>query len=367
MAFAPVSRASGSPASSRTAVSSSEAGVMSIFDNLGREPEPKESQPPVTDNSSPSQQANNQAPETADAKEEVSEEAPQEQGDTSSEDATSVIEVKADGKTVKFKLDKDDKELQRTLSWGAVAPRLAKKNKELQLSLSEIEGKLPTYKEHSQKYEDATDLLSQGYYEGALKAVFGEDGFKKLYSELVLARIDFDSANPEERLTLREKNMERNFSEREYLLNKRGSSKKANDSETAAKAEADALTSMGTSVAATFSFDGVDKPTAKALEQKLWSLAWADVEEWITANEAEGRKVKPSKAILEKAFSHNHRLLTGGRNGAKSNDGTPASSSASKEQAKKAASENYARQKNEDDESQMSPLAIFKKLGGKLI
>lgn len=284
------------------------------------------------------------------------------------ESAFEEIEVSGDGKPVRFKLDKNDKKLKDTLAWGVAGPRLAKKAKELKLQLSEIKTNADNWKVSHSKFEDAVDLANQGYYESALKQIFGEEAYKKMYNDLVLQRIDYDMAAPEEKLEIDRRRMERAFAEKEYLFNKRQGKTETASKEDSAKQQTEVMSNMGLAAASKFTFDDVESDgTAKELlRNKLWTLAFNDVEEWV---EAKGGKITPPKSVIEKAFAHNYRLLTGARKAAKHND--VAKSAASKDNATKdakaAASENYSRPKGEEDFKAMNPLDIFKTLGGRLI
>lgn len=297
--------------------------------------------------------------------EETTDDSSEEQETPAAQSAQGVVTVKGNGKEHQFKLDPNDKDLQKTLSWGVVAPKLAaerkafkKENEALKEKLSSLEG--------SSHFSEAKALAEAGYMESAFKQAFGEDLYKKFFNEAVIARLDYENATPEERIAIDRKRFEQEKAEYQWKLDRsKGVSQQADAKTAEAQAKAKEVEMEGYAKAAIAKHDFAsldkDKSAQEIYKVKVYRGALDDIQEWVEAHKAAGRSVTPTQAHIEKAIARNYSLLTGARKNGK-ND-TAKSSASDKKAAAKVATKNYDKGTGEDLKG-LSPLAIFNKLRG---
>ena len=114
------------------------------------------------------------------------------------------LKVKGYKDLQKVKLDPNDDSLKSLIGKGM---RFDKAMQELSKQKAEVAAQIEKYQDYESKSDVASkvaiaqDLISKGYGEHALRTILGE-GTEDFISDLVSARIQYENANPEERLQL---------------------------------------------------------------------------------------------------------------------------------------------------------------------
>lgn len=249
------------------------------------------------------------------------------------------LEVKGDGKTVKFKLDPQDAQLKRTLEWGMAAPRFVRERKQARQELDEVKKSMAPLSEKAAKHDELEELKVAGRFGLAVKAFLGEENYKKFYSDAVLKRVKYDTAeSDEERRAIEKQFMEEDHGDKLFMADRdKGKLKSQLDSATSEQ-QARFQRSLATAEHARYRFDEFDSnpATQEAMSGKLWKLAMADIEEWISAKKADGIEVVPSKEHYRKAFQENYKFLVGKKASAPKKE-AEANKKTQQEQKKKAA------------------------------
>ena len=324
---------------------------VGIFDSM-RSSQPTEvSTPPSTPEINEEAPAEAELAEVA-AEAETSEGVPAQDGN--------VMEVKGNGKLHKFTLDKNDKKLQQTLAYGLAAPKLQQDNKAMKKELEQMKGQLASAGDVG-KYSMATELASAGHIASSIREFLGEETYNKFYNEEIIARLDYENASPEEQktiLTARHNKEKEEWKWRNEHNQKGKDGAKQQSAEAIAKETEDGLARAGVAVLQSYDFTKLDKDPAaqELLKDKLWKLAFDDVEEWATSRGGS----TPTKAHIEKAFARNYKLLTGAR--ASGNSAKVSQPASGNKAAAKTAAENYDKGSKKDDFKGSSPLDFFNRM-----
>lgn len=377
---------SGSPAPSKapaTPITENTPGVMDLFQGLSTSPAPKETtqvakptskgQDRASESLEP-EETDSPATESADTETEASEtdaaatEGGAEEG-ASDGNADNVLEVKARGKMISYKLDKNDKKLQQALSWGAIGPDLAAEKNEYKKKFEAASTQLASQGEGHGKFSEAMEMAKEGYVESAVKEILGEELYKKFFNESVIARIDYENATPEQRIDIINARHAKEKAELNWKL-QRGKDGKdkgaALSKEAAAKAKEVELEGYAKSAISKHDFAALDDNRAaqETYKVKVYKMAMDDLHTWL--EEKNDPSLTLSQAQIEKAIARNYNLLTGAGGRGKNSGTAKATSSASgnKQAAAKTAAKNYDKGKVEGFEN-LSPLAALAKLQGR--
>jgi len=243
------------------------------------------------------------------------------------------LEIKSDGKMFKFKLDPEDKDLRRTLEWGKAAPRFVKERKEAQREVERLKQENGTLSQQASRIAELEDILKGGNEALAVKALLGEEGYKKFFNDQVFKRVRYelaDDADEKAKIAQEFLNAER---EQERFLNNREIKKR---DEKLASYEFEKHAQVQRSIAESeyyrFSFaqHEQDETKQEALQHKLWKLAMSDIEEYADdVKKNTGKDPVLTREQYRKAFETNYKFLVGNRKAA----AAPAAKKAEEKQA----------------------------------
>lgn len=378
--FRPTASTPSPSKSPATTIDTSTPGVKDIFASLsqgdnapaakdqkvvtskGQEaPEPEETEAPASDNE-------------ADESSQVQETAEEGDAEGAPDTADNVMEVKARGKMVQFKLDKNDKKLQQALSWGAIGPDLAAEKNEYKKKFEAASQQLASQGEGHGKYAEAMEMAKEGFVESAVKEILGDELYKKFFNETIIARMEYEDASDAERVKLVEARAARREDELNWKL-QRGKDGKAKGEQLSKEAQSKAreteLEGYAKAAISKHDFAALDdnKAAQETYKVKVYKMAMDDIAEWLESKKDPKTgelSVTPTQAHIEKAIARNYNLLTGTRGRGKNSGTAKATSSASgnKQAAAKTAAKNYGKGKVDELEG-LSPLSILNKLQGK--
>lgn len=229
--------------------------------------------------------------------------------------STPELEIKSDGKMFKFKLDPEDADLRRTLEWGKAAPRFVKERKEAQREVERLKQENGTLAERANRIAELEDILKGGNEALAVKALLGDEGYKKFFNDQVFKRVRYelaDDADEKAKIAQEFLNAER---EQERFLNNR-EIKKRDDKLASYESEKNAQVQRSIAESEYFrhSFAHLEKDETKqeALSHKLWKLAMSDIEEYAAdIKEKTGKEPTISRETYRKAFDENYKFLAG--------------------------------------------------------
>lgn len=228
---------------------------------------------------------------------------------------TNELEVKSDGKTYKFNLSPDDKNLKRTLEWGMAAPRLAKERKEALRNVAAKDQEIAQMRESSRIASEIEELKSAGNMTLAVKAALGDDNFKKWFNDTVFKRVKYELAkvdDPETASKIAQEFLDADKADRDYLTNREI---KRRDERIAALESGEAARNQRSIAEAEFArydfADVGDEAKASVFKDKLWKLAMADIEEYVEdVKERTGKYPTLTREQYRKAFTENYKIMT---------------------------------------------------------
>lgn len=214
------------------------------------------------------------------------------------------LEIKGNKATRKFELNPESPELKRTLEFGMVAPTWRKERDDARRELTATKGELEPTKAKAAVWDELEDLTKQGHDDQVVRAVLG-DKYDQFIAQIIKETVEYDSATPEERFAMDRAKLERQSNWRVYQANRKANSAEAKLSAREDAIESSRLQGLATVALQRNKFEGEDRDTTSALNQKLWKLSWADLEDVANA----GGELTPQ--VIAQAFADNARVLKG--------------------------------------------------------
>lgn len=220
--------------------------------------------------------------------------------------AVPTLEIKGNRGLQKFELSPDNPQLIKALQFGTVAPTWKRERDEARKALTAERERFKTREERAARVDEVEGLAQAGHIEQAARVALGETAFKTLVQQMVDEAVEYAEANPARRAEIdraregryrafdkwnAEREVQRSKSELETLRD---------------QVETDKLTTFGTTALAQHSFKRSikDSDIAHQMDQKLWKLAWADLEEM----SEQGLDI--DKAAVDRAFATNYKVLS---------------------------------------------------------
>jgi hypothetical protein len=224
--------------------------------------------------------------------------------------ATAVeFEIKGAKGVHKFKLDPNDEQLQKTLKMGLGAAKWQRERDEARRELAKLKPDATAATEKAQVWDELERLAKGGHRDRVARAVLGDEGYAELVKEIVRETIGYEQATPDERARM---DQDRARKEREWQDNTHQRQKKSLEDKYQAledKIETDRLRSLGTAALQRHDFTGyvADKDVANAMNNKLWRLAWSDLEDMSD----QGQDITPES--IQRVFAANAKVLRAGQ------------------------------------------------------
>lgn len=220
--------------------------------------------------------------------------------------APAILEVKGNKGVQKFELKPDNEVLKRTLQFGLAAPQWKKERDLANVRATEAEARVKPLAEKAKFQEEVGSLTQAGHYEQAARMALGEKGFDTLVETLVTEALEYAEANPQRRLEIERAREGRGRAYEKWQTQKQISSKDARLEELENGIETQRLESLGTVALKTHDFRRLidDADLAHSMNEKLWKLAWTDLESLAEA----GKDITP--AAIDEAFKTNAKVLS---------------------------------------------------------
>lgn len=219
--------------------------------------------------------------------------------------AVPTLEIKGNRGVQKFELSPDNPQLIKTLQFGTVAPTWKRERDEARKELAAERAKFKTREERATRVDEVEGLAQAGHIEQAARVALGETAFKTLVQQMVDEAVEYAEANPARRAEI-----DRAREGRYRAFDKWNADREVQRSKTELETlrdqvESDKLQSLGTAALNQFSFKRTiqDPDVAHQMNQKLWKLAWADLEDLAE----QGQDITPE--AVKQAFSMNYKVL----------------------------------------------------------
>lgn len=229
------------------------------------------------------------------------------------------IEIKADGKSHKFKLDPNDKKLKQTLEWGKAAPRFVRERKEAIRRAETAEAELAAKSSDLSRLAELDDIRATNPTL-AIKHLLGDEGYKKFFNDTVFARVRYELAksdDPEQAAQIAQKFLDQEREDERFLTNREIKKRDDKLAQMELKETAIAQRAIAESEWNRFNFANItqDENEQDNLAQKLWKLTMADVEEFMTDHKAKNNGKLPTltREQYRAALTENYKFLVGTR------------------------------------------------------
>lgn len=228
--------------------------------------------------------------------------------ETKTQAAPATLEIKGNKGVQKFDLTPDNEQLKRTLQYGMVAPKWKRERDEARAELAKVKPQVAQANEKAQVWDKLTALTQRGHYEQAVRAVLGDDGFSKFVAQMTGEAAEYDAADPTRRMEIERSRDQRAAAFKDYQAEEKLREREAKLEALESRVESERLRSLGTSELQSHDFRGYieDADLANAMNQKLWKLAWTELEDVADA----GGEITPEH--VKKAFASNARVLRAG-------------------------------------------------------
>lgn len=235
--------------------------------------------------------------------------------DDAEETPSNELSIDLDDKAHKFKLDPKDKDLNRTLKRGLLAPKLVRERETKIKELTTQVKELTAEKTHADELKTIRQMVEAGHPRQALKQLFGDEGFKKFFEGVIYSRVKAelaeDSAAAKAALAKQEADEDKQYADytKEKEFQKREEALKSKEEIREKETHVD----LAQAAYEKFSFKDLNLPAAveKQFQEKMWKLAMNDimdfVEEYKEANNGEEPSI--TYKTYEKAFKKNYAFL----------------------------------------------------------
>lgn len=249
------------------------------------------------------------------------------------------VEVKGGKVSKKFKLAKDDPELTKTLQHGLMAGKYRHERDKLARDLKAEREAAKAVREKAQVWDQLDELARLGQHDKVARAVLGDANYEALRKEILREYDVTQNGDPDARYAYEKERSEREgkFTQHMYERKLQEAEKRLQDRDD--QVESDRLRTLGTTALVKYDFRNFveDRDLANQLNQKLWKVAWAELEEM-----SDDREVTPE--LVTKVFAENAKVLRGGMRravDAKVNQVIETKKQEAKRQATIAATERY--------------------------
>lgn len=225
------------------------------------------------------------------------------------ETAPSEFEVKGSKGVKKFKLDPNDPELTRTIQMGMDYRRMQQERDQAKQLAAKQAKEFSSVADKAKIWDELNEMARLGHREKIAQAVLGEEGYAKLREEILLEQAAQESGDPDVRYEYEKAKSKREQTWQETQYQKKMREMEEKLSQIEEKGQLDSYRTLGTSALQKHDFRGFieDKDTATALNNKLWKIAWSDIEELADS----GETVTPE--LVNKVFAQNAKILRAGQ------------------------------------------------------
>ncbi len=257
------------------------------------------------------------------------------------------IEIKGNKATRKFELNPENPDTKRTLEFGVMAPVWKQERDLARKEATAHKAELEPAKQKAAIWDELEELTKQGHDDQVVRAVLGNK-YEQFIAQIIKETVEYDAASPEERFAMDKSKVERQAEWRVYQANRKANSAEAKMTAREDSIEHDRLNGLATVALQRNKFEGEDRASTSALNQKLWKLAWSELEDVALA----GGELTPQ--VIASAFADNARVLKGA--GARTAPKAVAVKNETKsveatKQARAAATERMTPPKTQDDSS----------------
>ena len=222
--------------------------------------------------------------------------------------APAKVSVKGNKGDKEFELSPESEDLKRTLSMGMVAPKWKQERDDARGALAKAQAELAALRNKAAPTERVQALTQRGHYEQAVRTAIGDEAFTKFVQGLAQEFDDYQSGDPEKRTAIERSRGERAQRYKDEESEARVAAAQSRLEALESKIETDRLQSIGTKALGAHDFRGFvkDPDQANALNQKLWRLAWSELEDL-----SEGG-TQVTDAVVSRVFADNARVLQSG-------------------------------------------------------
>lgn len=216
------------------------------------------------------------------------------------------IEVKGPGGAKKFALAADNPELQRTLALGLGARKWQAERDAARKERDKAVKDTVPLREKAQVWDQLDELARLGQRTKVAHAVLGDEGYEALRKEIIREHTVMQDGNPDERNTFERERMKSDQELSRHMYEKKIKEAEARNQATEDRIETDRLRSLATASLVKYDMRNFveDQDLANKLNNKLWTLAWSDLE----ATDSED--ISPE--MIAKAFASNAKTLRAG-------------------------------------------------------
>ena len=219
------------------------------------------------------------------------------------------FEVRGSKGSKKFKMDPNDPELTRTLQMGLDYRRMQSERDQARKELTQRAKDSTPVAEKAKVWDELNELARLGHREKIAQAVLGDEGYARLKEEILLEQAAADSGDPDVRHEFANARSKKDREWQETQYQKKMSDLEGKLAAIEEKSSMDTYRTLGTSALQKHDFRGYveDADLATGLNNKLWKLAWSDIEELADA----GDTITPE--LVNKTFAANARILRAGQ------------------------------------------------------
>lgn len=259
-----------------------------------------------------------------------SEEEPQEQEAMSDE-----FEVEAFKRQFKFKLDKNDPNLRRTLRQGLKAEKIREKALSLQEELKKERASKKEISDKAAVFSELESAVTSEQYDRAVKALLGPEKYQKYLHSKVNEILDYEAADPARKAEIDRARYNNERAEVEERSRKEIEQLRARLEAHDMEVSRSNLRSMALSQLEKYDFEALvdDKSIAHGLREELWNSALTELEKRYGDSDDVG-VITPQ--AMKEVFAQKAKLMMAGRNKAVSKQVDKVMHQ-KKEEAKKAA------------------------------
>lgn len=222
--------------------------------------------------------------------------------------APAKVKVRGNRGEQEFDLNPENEELKRTLSLGLGAGKWKQERDEARQEAARAKAELEALRSKSGRVDTVQALAQRGHYEQAVRKAIGDEAYQKFVQTMAQEFDDYTSGDPERRSAIERSRLERAQRYKDEEAEERVKAATSRLEALESKIESDRLHSVGTKALQTHDFRGFvkDPDQAQALNQKLWRLAWSELED---SSEA-GQPI--TDAMVAKVFADNAKVLQAG-------------------------------------------------------
>jgi hypothetical protein len=216
------------------------------------------------------------------------------------------IEVKGPGGAKKFALASDNPELQRTLALGLGARKWQAERDQARKERDKAVKDTVPLREKAQVWDQLDELARLGQRTKVAHAVLGDEGYEALRKEIIREHTVMQGGDPDERNTFERERMTKDQELTRHMYEKKIKEAEGRAQAQEDKAEKDRLRSVATTALVKYDMRNFieDQDLANNLNNKLWTLAWTDLEA------IDSDDITPE--MISKAFASNAKTLRAG-------------------------------------------------------